>query len=1044
MKYLWPIVMWMCSHTMHAQVYLDQVSLREGLSQSEVQAIIQDSHGYMWFGTQDGLNRYDGLRIRQYHQEPFAKETLSGERVSLLFEDSRQQLWVGTEQGLCRYDRQRDKFIPEFTLPRNDSHPGKVKVTSLVEDRWHTLWIGTTLGLWRLVPLKDDPAKFMLFQYKEKDGLSSLIIYGLAKDAHENIWIATYNGLNKIIMSGLPSNTQKISFENSTNHTAAIYKTLQMPLYKLQYSHGKLWTSSGNRLFCLSPSSMSVQELTPQLCVADNQITAFWLDHTGVMWIGTFGSGVFRYVWQPTEGKLQLLEHIGENRYQENGLKSSSILALYEGHDVHEDLVWLGTREAGVHTYSRSKNSFHNWSDVLSKERRATEVSVFSMCTDSYGNLWAGTMQGLVQIDRRTRKTQYWLIDDGDMETNVIFSLFEDLSKTLWIGTAHGLYWWDRTHRKFICVPLPSSREDGKPVIKKVLEDKDGNLWVVSLHYLVSLKKEKNTYRVDRFIRHFSNPKETIEVREIWDAGADSTGNFWIGMNNGLVRANLQTGSFEHFVYGADQPEGIMSNTILSVYVDAAHQLWLCSPKGLSKMVQENGKTRFVHFTKRNGLPNSFVYGALGDDQHRIWVSTNSGIACLDTQTMQFKNYDTNDGLTNQEFNSGAFHKSKDGELFFGGIGVLVSFHPEQMIENKHLPQVNVSSFQLNQKEVRLDSLQTQQGVLEVKYHDFFAFFLSVTDYTNPSKNQLLYKLEGLQDNWVPMDKPHIGIADVRPGNYMLHVKGANNQGYWNEKNSLKIPIYIIPPFWQTWWFYGLVGLAAALVGMTLYRYRVRMKIKRILERETIKSEENERVRKLTAQDMHDEFGNGLTRISLLTEMVKTKVNGHGTEVSPLLEKISDNAQQLYQGTKDFIWSINPEHDNFYEIAIRLKDFGEDIFDRTPAQFEVSGLAELLKGFPLPMDTSRHLVLIFKEAMSNTLKHAQATKVWLLFQTQKNILSIEWKDNGQGFDVSEAQLSQGILNMKTRASKIGGTLDITSKKNTGTSISLFMNITHNG
>ena len=1012
--------------------HLDQLSLNEGLSQSQVQAILQDSRGYVWFGTQDGLNRYDGYQIRQFHNDPFDKKTLPGDNITSLYEDSRQQLWVGTGQGICIYDRLQQHFV-RYTHLSGKHQPAQAQmITSIVEDDWKTLWVGTPRGLWRLIPEAGAPRTFRPVKYDTTSGLNHESVSALYKDKKGNIWVATRAGLNRITVARPEANpaSQQIQFENAASHPAAVYQRLQLPVQRLTDNGDYLWVASENRLFAVSLSDFSVQDLGGQLAERDAAITSLWTDRLGVVWIGTFGYGLFRYQVLPS-GQLTLLEHIREERRQPNGLKSGSVYAIYEGADPDEDIVWIGTREAGVHLYSRSKNSFQQWGNLLTDDKRAMEASVFSICTDSFGYLWVGTFEGLFQIDRKTQQYQKIILNKANPRNDAQLTLLEDSQKNLWAGSRSGLYRYNQVVKQFIQIRLPPVRNNMQPYVKNIYEDRQGNIWVSTHWYLVKL--EKNSRR-EQIIKQLAHGSDTLKLVGIGPVKEDAAGNMWIGTDDGLIKWQPQSGNFRRFANDPTNPKSPIGNTILNIHRDKKNQLWICSSKGLSKVVVNDGQEEFIHYTRRHGLPNSFVYGALSDRKGKIWISTNAGLSCFDPVTDTFKNYDTNDGLTNREFNSGAFHQSREGELFFGGQGVLVSFYPDRLVENKHLPKVGVSFFQQFQQEVNLDSLLASEGEVRVDYKEYFSFFFFATDYNNPLKNQFAYKLEGLQDRWIYSTNRFFGIADVKPGYYTLKVKSCNNQGHWNENDILSIPIYIKPPFWLSSWFYALILIAIATAGFSFYRYRVRRKVEHALAVERIKIEENERVRKLAAQDLHDEFGNGLTRITVLTELIRYKLDSDINEARYLLGKINDNAQRLYQGTKDFIWTINPENDNFYEIALRLKDFGDDIFEKTATEFNAQGISPQFQNIVFPMGASRHLILIFKEAMSNTLKYANATRTELLFQVGQENITLRWQDNGKGFDPAIATQSNGLVNMRTRADKIGGNVEIFTQTDAGTEV----------
>jgi signal transduction histidine kinase len=450
------------------------------------------------------------------------------------------------------------------------------------------------------------------------------------------------------------------------------------------------------------------------------------------------------------------------------------------------------------------------------------------------------------------------------------------------------------------------------------------------------------------------------------------------------------------------------------------------------------GEPQFVHYTEKNGLSNNFIYGATEDAQGFIWMSTNLGLSRLDPKTGKVKNYDAGDGLPSNEFNEGAFHRSADGELFFGGNSGVVSFRPVSMGRNQHLPGVAVSSFKIFERPLNVDSLTAAAGEIRLRYwENFFSFEFVALDYTNPRKNQYAYQLEGVNADWVYSGNRHYAnFTNVPPGMYTFRVKGSNSDGVWNENAIAAIRLTIQPPFWKTWWFYISVAVLLAGVASLLHEYRVKANVTRLMELERVKLAENERVRKLAAEDLHDEFGNRLTRISLLTDLIKARLNGHGAEVEDLLNKIRDNSSQLYQGTKDFIWSLNPQNDSVFEVAIRLKDFGDDIFDKTPVVFLTEGITDELRTAMLPMGQSRHLILLFKEAMSNVLKHSEAERVSLHFHLNAGQLKICLTDNGLGFGTEREGAGNGLMNMQSRSRKLSGNLSVSSQAGGGTVVSL--------
>ena len=1018
-------ILLLLSNFAFAKSQFDQISLKDGLSQSEVRTIVQDKDGYMWFGTQDGLNRYNGSEMKHFYNNPFEKNTLSNDDISFLYQDSNNKMWVGTRNGLNSFNKIAKDFTRHTELiVEKDEH--SIVVTGITEDKHKTLWVSTQNGLWRLIP-KGKTYKAVRFtnDVKNDKSLSSNSLAYIVKDKKGEIWIGSKLGLNKVIIKNekaLPEN-QLVEFQNAENSPKTFFKTLDFYIHRLFCdAQNNLWITSKNKVFRLNQNNNSLQDFTNQLAESEHFISAINLDRFGTLWLGTFGNGAFRY--EIIGNKIKLIEHLEEDISSKNSLKSSVIYSIYEGNEANEDIVWLGTRDAGVHLFSHSKNSFKQWDNILIKQKSVASASVFSICKDSFGELWVGTYDGLFKINIATSILEKQFLNKG--KQSFTQAIFEDSNKNLWIGTDEGVFRYNRNQKKFVKFDIPKVK-GYEPKVMRFLEDKNHNIWVGTNAYLLKI--------AEKTLKIYDKTPDNLWL-SVMALEEDEKGNIWLGTGNGLVKFDPKTEIFKTYRNDANNPKSLINNMVLCILNDKNNKIWVGSSKGLSKLVIENGKESFVHFTEKNGLPNSFVYGALPDSKGRIWLSTNNGISCFDPKQKTFKNYSSDDGLANREFNSGAYFKASDGELFFGGLSVLASFNPLLMVDNQHLPKTIVSSFKKFEQEQNIDSLLEKEGKIKLNYDEnFFTLQIASLDFTNPEKNEIAYKLENFDKNWVNCGtRNYINFTNLPAGEYVLKVKSANNQSHWNDANMLLIPISIKPPFWQKWWFYVLSAIFLAFLTSILYR----IKVNRVLEIERVKLEENERVRKIAAQDMHDEFGNSLTRISLLTELIKNKLKkAENDEALLLLSKIGDNANRLYQGTKDFIWAINPEHDNLFEIAIRIKDFCDETLDKTNIRFVCEGISDDFENIKLPMGASRHLVMLFKEAIMNTLKHAQATQVRLCFKVENSQIQVIWQDNGVGY-VKKSGNGNGLENISNRAEKIGGKAEISSNNLEGTMVKFVM------
>ena len=441
-------------------------------------------------------------------------------------------------------------------------------------------------------------------------------------------------------------------------------------------------------------------------------------------------------------------------------------------------------------------------------------------------------------------------------------------------------------------------------------------------------------------------------------------------------------------------------------------------------------------FYEQDGLPNDVICGIVEDKRNGLWVSTINGISRFNPQEVTFQNFAKEDGLQSNLFNQGVYLKGTNDQIYFGGRNGLNLLNPDDVNINTFNSPLIISSVDLIQSDGQLQNLETDKEQLKLEY-DQNSLQINVLsfDYSNPERIKYKYKLSGYDENWIELGTENKLILQNLPsGSYSLSIKGTNSDGLWS-KNEATLSITISSPYWQTSWFYLITALALILVSIIVHRIIVQSKVKRADRIEKILDEEAEKIRRKTAIDFHDELGHRLTRISLLTELIKRNIGNAFSEITTLLNQISDNSTQLYNGTKDFIWAIDPQQETLYELMIRLKDFGDDLYGRTDIKFEVNGLDEELQSAKLDVDWKRHLALIFKEGMNNSLKHSNGEMVQLNSQLKGDEIEIVLTDNGSGFADDRLSKGNGLRNMRDRAEKLESSLNIDATPGEGTKIS---------
>ncbi|MGH7454112.1 MAG: triple tyrosine motif-containing protein, partial [bacterium] len=448
----------------------------------------------------------------------------------------------------------------------------------------------------------------------------------------------------------------------------------------------------------------------------------------------------------------------------------------------------------------------------------------------------------------------------------------------------------------------------------------------------------------------------------------------------------------------------------------------------------------FTCFTEKNGLANNVIYGILPDARGHLWLSTNRGLSKFDPRTESFKNYDPTDGLQSYEFNASAYHRGPRGEMFFGGINGFNSFFPEKIKDNEHVPAVVITAFKKFDQIVEFDRDIADLDEMTLSADDdFIAFEFVALDYTNPQNNRYAYQLAGFDETWIYSGaRRYASYTNLNPGKYVFRVKASNNDGVWNEV-GYAVTITIAPPFWRTWWFALLSASSLMCAAVVFYKYKVKFQIRRALEMEGVRTLENERVRKQVADDFHDELGQKLTNMTLFAEILKRRLNGIAAENANYLDKIRETSATLSIGVRNFIWALDPEQDSLYDLAIYLKDSGDEIFDKTGIHFRARGILPELERVKLPMNWRRHLTLIFKEGMNNILKHAACKNVTLEIALKHDSLIIALSDDGKGFkgngqNGTNGESGRGLNSMSNRAAKLQGEIRVITYLGRGTTI----------
>jgi ligand-binding sensor domain-containing protein/signal transduction histidine kinase len=781
-----------------------------------VRVILQDSIGFLWFGTEDGLNRYDGYTFKTFKPDPDVPNSISDRFITAIVEDKNGILWIGTRQGgLNRYDPATEQFIQyrhddEFPSSLSDEY-----IYSLYVDNSNTLWVGTKQGL---DLLDQTTGTFTHYSYNpsEPDSLSGKSITAIHEDSRGRLWIGTSSGgLNQFDKQSKKFTPYQFHPDDvntiSDNHVTAIEDA----------GDSFLWIGTWNGLnrFDTNTGQFSRymhSDNDPQT-IAGNRVNDLKVDSTGNLWVGT-NRGLDRL----SKAGGRFIHYTSDPTYPQS-LSNNYILSIYEDRG---GVLWFGSYGGGANKYDRLRDNFSYYRHDPENNNTLSDNLVFPIHVDSEGYAWVGTLNGLNRFTWSTGQVIRYTHDDnkpGSIASNTLYSIYEDQDGILWIGTANGLDSFDRKTFNFNHYQRDpdNSASLSANTVFEVFVDSKNNLWVGTIAGLDLFDRETSSFK--HYTPQVDNPNSlsgsTVDViRE------DTSGNLWIGTSeNGLNRFNPETEEFTQYHFNSNDKSSLSNDWILSIHQDMAGNIWIGTGGGGLNLFDPKNET-FTYFLEKDGLPNGVVYGILEDGLGYLWLSTNFGISRFDPQTKTFQNFDAGDGLQSNEFNSGAFAKGRDGEFYFGGINGLTVFHPLSINENPYLPQVTLTSITQDDQTISIESsVETAKQVVLEWPRNSLEFEFAALSYNQPNKNKYAYYLEGFDPNWHFIETKRDGrYTNLPGGDYTLLLKAANNDGIWNETPT-KISVKIIPPFWQTIWF--RVALGFVLIGVVAIGIRLNTKV---------------------------------------------------------------------------------------------------------------------------------------------------------------------------------------------------------------------------
>ncbi|MCB9303237.1 MAG: response regulator [Lewinellaceae bacterium] len=825
------------------QARFHRLAEAEGLSGQSVNCIFQDKQGYLWIGTDNGLNRYDGYQFTVYEYRANDIHSLSSNWVRAISEDQSGYLWVGTDKGLNRFDPKTQQFNRLPQLGKGEDTLQQDYIYCITESRQGGLWIGSRVGGLHHYDPNTQQFEQITIGAKKQPFQEVQCIYEGRQGA---LWIGVWQeGLYRLnpATGAFQHYTHQPNEPQSLGHNAirAI----------VEDNKGRLWVGAyGGGLDQLDPETGFFQHYRrgPEgsNSLSHDNVWAIQEGASGRLWIGAYGGGV--NLLDPETGRFYHYQH---QPGLSTSLSNNAVRTIYQD---REGLLWIGTNK-GLNYCSAEEAHFLHFHYEPGNPSGLSDNAIWSLHQSEPGKLWAGTFNGMLnELNLATGQFRHFPYDAG--HDSPIYAIQKSSDGGLWAGTfGDGLHRLDpqtglsRHFRHDAQDPNSLSHD----AVLCIFESRDSSLWIGTYYGLNRFTPATGRFQI---FLHDPNDPNSLSDKVVWAITENQDGSLWIGTNAGLNWFDPATGRVKHYLHDPNDARSLSYDAVRSLFKDGKGQLWVGTRDGLNRF----DETGFEIFHTEDGLAGDIIYGILEDEKGRLWISTNKGLSCFDQESRQFRNYNAYDGLQGSSFNLGAYCKDPStGMLFFGGDNGFNGFHPDSIRQSNYRPVVVIESlarFRPGDMDHPQESqVQAGQPPIQLSYKDdILTFRFAALSFEKPMRNRYAYKLEGFNEHWIQLGTERsITFTDLAPGAYTLWVKGSNGDGVWNEAPA-SVRFDIAPPWWQTWWAKGFYGLLFAGLLWGIYRWRTKKHRQRIiwqekeLERERLVSERLRQVDQLKDQ----------------------------------------------------------------------------------------------------------------------------------------------------------------------------------------------------
>ena len=974
----------------------EQFTTDNGLSHESVINITKDPDGFLWVGTGNGLNRFDGISFKIFRNDPNNEQSISGNYIAGTTLDKKGFLWIATNYGLCRINTRTLKIDRVDLKDSSDKYPRY----DVMYGEFDKDGIGWFIANDYLYAVNQETFKWKRYPLPATrfHGNSSQV------DSKNRIWLSI--GRAKYLFD---PKTEKfrylIGFDWSHRNTDILCGSVK------EDASGQLWMATWAHGFYTwneDKQEFERKETAPE------SLTAFEFDKDEqgkpFMWCGGGAYGLMAY--DTSEKKFFYFKNDPRDKYTHNLGQAVTVLR-----DTSSGIVWIGT-ENGLEKYDPHTIRFRRYR-IWQDENELTNSQYFLTSgfvhdkSDPTGNTWwvSVWIGGLYKWNRNklTLDENYEQVK-GIKEAG-IFSIVQAKDGMIWIGHGQGVQVLDPRTNKFIrhfVDFFPNKKE--KFNVTFISEDSKSNMWFSTYQGLFSWDRKGDS------IINWWNRIPSLQKIYPLNIREDAEGYIWFSSAKGVGKIDPLKSELILFTNTNRKNKKLPDDEVGSLYIDKSQHIWVAGVGYLAKL-DKQGEVVDV-YSNKTGYIGTSAFGLAEDPHGFFWIATDNKLHRLDPSNGHFDYFDKNDGLFNNKITDG-FYMSDEGELFLGFNGAINSINTGNIAFNKKPPVVLVSRLNVKGQVRNFD--ENNKVVIKPGERDIVIEF-SAMNYSQALKNRFAFLLEEYDSTWRYTGDRVISLMNMDGGTHRLHVKASNNDGVWSKETIYTIKV--IPPFQQTIWFKLLFIVLAAIIFFIIYAYRVQQG-KRL-----------EKIRNRIATDLHDDMGSTLSSIRIFSDVAKKQIE-EKPETVQLLDRISNNATSLSENMQDIIWTIRSDNDTLEDLVSRMREFGLRVCDAKNIRFNII-VSQSFKASKLTLEQRRNLYLIFKESLNNAVKYAEASQIDLHLNLKSRFLKMEISDNGKGFDIDKTKRGNGLNNLEKRAKEIGGQIDIKSELGKGTCINLMM------